>query len=451
MGDLTLVSRRVVTPEGIRAAAVVTRAGRIADVVEVAAAPRDAVDVGDLAVLPGLVDSHVHVNEPGRTHWEGFATATAAAAAGGITTLVDMPLNCLPPTTTPAALAAKRAAAEGRVHVDVGFWGGAVPRDLDHLGALHDAGVLGFKAFLCDSGVEEYGHFAPTEIEAVLARTAALDALLIVHAEDPGVVAEATAAVTRRGEHPRRHATWLAGRPAAAEEAAIRALLDAVRRTGGRAHVLHLSAATAIPLLDAARDEGLPVTVETCPHYLTLADEDIPDGATEHKCAPPIRERANGDGLWAALAAGGIDAVVSDHSPCPPEDKAPASGDFLAAWGGIASVQLGLPLVWTEAARRGHGLDDVVRWMAAGPARIAGLRHKGAIASGADADLVVLDPDAAWTVDAASLHHRHPVTPHHGRPVRGAVRATYLGGRRISRDGAVDGPPSGRLLERSAA
>jgi allantoinase len=445
MPDLTLVSRRVVTPEGVRPAAVVTGDGRILDIVEIGDAPAGAEDVGDLAVLPGLVDSHVHVNEPGRTHWEGFATATRAAAAGGITTLVDMPLNCLPPTTTFEALETKRAAAQGRVHVDVGFWGGAVPSEVSHLGELHAAGVLGFKAFLCDSGVEEYGHFAPEEIDRVLACTATLGALLIVHAEHPDVVADATAAAD--GD-PREHATWLAGRPPRAEEAAVVALLDAVRRTGGAAHVLHLSAASALAAVDAARAGGLPVTVETCPHYLTLAAEDVPAGATEHKCAPPIRERANAEALWAALGAGRIDAVVSDHSPCPPEDKAPDSGDFLAAWGGIASLQLGLPLVWTEARHRGHDLADVARWMGEGPARIAGLGAKGALRPGADADLVVFDPDAAWVVDAAALHHRHPVTPYDGREVSGAVRATYLRGRRIAVDGAVDGEPSGRLLRR---
>jgi allantoinase len=449
--DLTLVSRRVVTPEGVRPAAVVTRAGRIVELVDPGAAPAGATDVGDLVVLPGLVDSHVHINEPGRTHWEGFATATRAAAAGGVTTLVDMPLNCLPPTTTVAALEAKRAAASGQTHVDLAFWGGAVPQDVDHLPALHHAGVLGFKAFLCDSGVEEYGHFEPAELKGLLARTAELDALLIVHAEHPAVVAAATAAVAARGEDPRVYSTWLAGRPAQAEEEAIAALLDAVRATGGRAHVLHLSAASAIPLLATARREGLLVTVETCPHYLALAADDVPDGATDHKCAPPIRERANGEALWAALAAGHVDAIVSDHSPCPPQDKAPGTGDFLSAWGGIASVQLGLSLVWTEAARRGHGLTDVVRWMASGPAGVAGLPRKGALRAGADADLVVFDPDATWTVDASALQHRHPVTPYHGRAVRGAVRATYLHGRRVAVDGAVPGVPTGRLLRREDA
>jgi allantoinase len=458
--DLVLLSRRVVTPAGERPAAVVVRDGRIVDVVDHDAAPDGPrEDVGDLVVLPGLVDSHVHVNEPGRTHWEGFASATRAAAAGGITTLVDMPLNSTPPTTDLVALSAKREVAAGQAHVDVAFWGGVVPGSEEHLPALHDAGVLGFKAFLCDSGIPEYGDFAPTTATALARRVAALDATLIVHAEHPQLVAAATAEVAATHPDPRRYTTWLDGRPAAAEEAAITALIDASRATGARIHVLHLSAAGGADLLAAARTEGLPVTVETCPHYLTLAAEDVPDGATDHKCAPPIRDRANRDRLWAALAEGTIDAVVSDHSPCPPSDKHLDTGDLTTAWGGIASLQLGLPLLWTAAAERGHGLDDVVRWQAAGPARVAGMTRKGSITVGADADLVVFDPDARWTVDPARLHHRHPVTPYAGRQVRGAVRATYLAGEVVARgtldpagvpdgDSEVVGPPRGRLRTR---
>jgi len=446
--DLLLTSTRVVTPEGVVPGTVVVRDGRVEDVVADAAGltAAEVLDVGDLAVLPGLVDSHVHVNEPGRTHWEGFASATRAAALGGVTTIVDMPLNSLPPTLDPAALDTKRAAAAGQVSVDVAFWGGAVPENLDQLGPLHAAGVRGVKAFTCDSGVPEYGHVPPAGLAELCARVAAVGTTLLVHAEDPALCDAAAAAVTAAGSDPRSHATWLASRPAAAEVAAVEALVAASRATGARVHVLHLSSADAGDVLAAARADGVPVSAETCPHYLVLAAEDVPDGATSHKCAPPVRERANAERLWRHLADGTVQQVVSDHSPCPPADKAPDSGDFLAAWGGIASLQLGLPLVWTEARRRGHDLADVVRWMATAPAALAGLDDRGALRPGVVADLVVLDPDAAWTVDGPALAHRHPVTPYHGRSVTGRVVHTVLGGRVIVRDARLVGSPTGRLL-----
>src|SRR5262249_1935320 len=337
---------------------------------------------GHGVLLPGLVDPHVHVNEPGRTEWEGFAPATSAAAAGGVTTLIDMPLNSLPPTTTPAALAVKRAAARPSAVVDVGFWGGAVPGNLADLAGLHEAGVFGFKAFLADSGVPEFGALAAARPDAGPA------ALLIVDAEGPGVLGSAPDPAGRR------YAGFLASRPAAAEDTAIAGLLAAARRHGARVHILHLASASALPLIAAAQADGARVSAETCPHYLTFCAEEVPDGATEFKCCPPIRDAANRDGLWAGLAEGLIGAVASDHSPCPPALKRREAGDFGAAWGGISSLQLGLPAVWTGARRRGRALADVVRWMAAGPAALAGLVGKGAIAPGCDADLVAFD-DAA--------------------------------------------------------
>ena len=440
--ELVVRARRVVTGGGVRPASVAVRDGRIAAVAGFGAA-LDAARAEELpagqVLLPGLVDTHVHVNQPGRTGWEGFATATQAAAAGGVTTLIDMPLNSRPPTVSAAALRAKRAAARPRVWVDTGFWGGAVPGNLGTLAGLHGAGVFGFKAFLADSGVPEFGWLRPAELDAALAEVAALDALLIVHAEDAGLLAAAPAAGGRS------YRDFLASRPAAAEDAAISALLAAAGRHRARVHILHLASAAALPLIAAARSAGADVTVETCPHYLTFCAEQVPDGATEYKCCPPIRAAANRDGLWAGLAGGLIDAVVSDHSPCPPALKQRASGDFGAAWGGISSLQLGLPAVWTQARARGHGLAEVVRWMATGPAAVAGLAGKGAIAAGRDADLVAFDDAACFTVDPARLRHRHPVTPYAGRTLTGAVRRCWLRGAEI---GAA---PAGRLLAREQA
>ncbi|MFJ4667144.1 allantoinase AllB [Kitasatospora purpeofusca] len=430
-------SRRVVLPDGERPADVLVRDGKIARIAPYGTLPADGhrvTDLGDTALLPGLVDTHVHVNEPGRTEWEGFATATRAAAAGGVTTIVDMPLNSVPPTTTPAGLEAKRKTADGQAWVDLGFWGGAVPDNLADLEPLHRAGVFGFKSFLAPSGVDEFPHLEAAGLDAALAEQARLGALAIIHAEDPAVLA---AAPQQPGVHYR---DFLASRPADAETAAVARLLDAARRTGARVHVLHVSSAAVLPLLRRARADGVQVTAETCPHYLTLAAERIPDGGTAFKCCPPIRDEANRDALWEALAAGEFIAVVSDHSPSTPDLKLlpehGGSGDFAAAWGGIASLQLGLPAVWTEARRRGRTLAEVVGWMSAGPARLVGLDgRKGAVAVGHDADLVAFDPDADFAVHAAELHHRNPVTPYAGRTLTGAVRTTWLRGRVVDPGG----------------
>ncbi len=390
----------------------------------------------DEVLLPGLVDTHVHVNEPGRTEWEGFATATRAAAAGGVTTIVDMPLNSIPPTTTVAALEEKRAAAEGHVRVDVGFWGGAVPDNLADLEALHEAGVFGFKCFLIDSGVSEFPHLEPDAFAAAMAETARLGALMIAHAEDGTLIDESAL----DGTH---YAGFLASRPRAAEDAAIGLVIEQAEATSGRAHVVHLSSSDAVPALHAARAAGVDVSVETCPHYLTFDAEHIADGATELKCCPPIREAANRESLWAALASGDLDFVVSDHSPCTVDLKQRGGGDFGKAWGGIASVQLGLPAVWTGARARGHALTDVVRWMATAPADRVGLSHKGRIEVGADADLVRFAPEEEFTVDVARLHHRNPVSAYAGRGLAGVVRETWLRGVPL-----VDDTPRGRLLRR---
>jgi allantoinase len=427
--DLVIRSRRAVLPDGERPAAVAVRAGRIAAVIE-----RDAplpaveeVDLGDLALLPGLVDSHVHVNEPGRTEWEGFATATRAAAAGGVTTIVDMPLNSLPPTVTADALAVKRSAAEGRCAVDVGFWGGAIPGNLAELRPLHEAGAYGFKCFVSPSGVDEFPELDEPGIRDAMTAIAAFDGLLIVHAEDPAGLAEP--------DGP-GYAEFLASRPPGSESAAIARVARLAAETGCRTHIVHLSDAGSLPLLAEWRERGARISVETCPHYLTLAAEEVPEGGTEFKCCPPIRAGANRAGLWQGLADGAIACVVSDHSPCVPELK---KGGFDTAWGGISSLQLGLPVVWSAARARGHGLGDVVRWMAEGPAALTGLTGKGRIAAGGDADLVAFDADRSFVVDPGALRQRHPVTPYAGRELTGVVENVWLRGEPAGR---------GRLLRR---
>ncbi|GAA5148849.1 allantoinase AllB [Nocardioides marinquilinus] len=392
----------------------------------------------DEVLVPGLVDTHVHVNEPGRTEWEGFASATRAAAAGGVTTIVDMPLNSVPATTTPDALAVKQRAARHQAFVDVGFWGGAVPENLGtgDLAALHEAGVFGFKCFLLDSGVEEFPPLDADRFGAAMHELAGLDALMIVHAESGDLIADLA--------HGPAYRPFLDSRPSAAEQRAIALVIDTARATGGRAHVVHLSAAEAVPALRAARADGVRVSVETCPHYLALDAAEVPDGGTDHKCCPPIRDAANRDRLWAALAEGVIDCVVTDHSPSTADLKALDTGDFAVAWGGIASLQLGLAVVWTAARERGHTLAEVVDWMATGPADLVGLADRGRIAVGARADLAVLAPDETFVVDPARLHHKNPVTPYAGRTLAGVVRRTYLAGEAVDLDAA----PRGRLISR---
>ena len=437
--DLVVRARRAVVAGRERPCAVAVLGGRVAAVTDLwvpLEAARTVQLADDEVLLPGLVDTHVHVNEPGRTEWEGFDSATRAAAAGGVTTIVDMPLNSLPPTVDAAALGVKRKSAAGQCHIDVGFFGGAVPGNAGELPALHDAGVLGVKCFLADSGVPEFPPLTAGELRTVLAVAATFDGLVLVHAEDAATLGTAPPAGGPR------YADFLRSRPAAAESRAVATVLDAARRTGARVHVLHLSDAQALPALAAARRAGVRVSVETCPHYLTLCAEEVPDGATQFKCCPPIREAGNRDLLWQGLASGVVDAVVSDHSPCPPELKLSASGDFAEAWGGIASLQLGLPVVWTEARRRGHGLVDVVRWMSERPAALVGLRRKVRITVGADADLTVFAPDERFVVDPSALHHRSPVTPYAGRELTGVVRRAWL------RGDPLDGTPRGRLLVR---
>jgi allantoinase len=438
-----LRSRRVVTPDGVGPATVWMRGGRIEAVDD---DPRGATDYGDLVIAPGLVDCHVHVNEPGRTEWEGFATATRAAAAGGVTSLVDMPLNCLPVTTTRAALETKLAAAADQLFVDVGFWGGVVPGNAGELPGLAAAGALGCKAFLVHSGIDDFPNATEGDLRAAMPVLRRLGLPLLAHAElDLGPAAG--------DPDPRAYGGYLASRPRSWEDAAIRLLVALCRETGCPVHVVHLSSASSVDTLRQARADGLPVTVETCPHYLCLEAEEIPPGATHFKCAPPIRERENREQLWQALREGIIDFVITDHSPCAPHLKLPERGDFHDAWGGIASLQLGLPALWSEARRRGADLRDLATWMSERPARFAGLAgRKGRLAPGHDADVVVWDPDAVFTVQADDLHFRHKLSPYLGRRLEGRVVQTWLRGRRIYHGGRHLGQPGGRpLLHRGAA
>ncbi|MEV0091237.1 allantoinase AllB [Streptomyces sp. NPDC050738] len=446
MSDVNLVLRstRVITPEGTRAATVAVSGGKIAALLpydaEVPAGAR-VEDFGDDVLLPGLVDTHVHVNDPGRTEWEGFWTATRAAAAGGITTLVDMPLNSLPPTTTTDHLRIKQDVARTKAHIDVGFWGGALPDNVADLKPLHDAGVYGFKCFLSPSGVDEFPHLDQERLSASMAEIAGFDGLLIVHAEDPH---ELDVAPHLSGP---KYADYLQTRPPVSENVAIEGLIAVAKSIGARAriHILHLSSAAALPLIAAAKREGVQLTVETCPHYLTLTAEEVPDGASEFKCCPPIREGANQDLLWEALADGTIDCIVTDHSPSTADLK---TDDFATAWGGISGLQLSLPAIWTEARKRGHSLEDVVRWMSTRTSELVGLTQKGAIEAGRDADFAVLAPEETFTVDPAELQHRNRVTAYAGKTLHGVVRSTWLRGERILDNGTF-AEPAGRLLERN--
>lgn len=450
--DVVLLrSRRVVLPGGTEPAGVLIVGGRIAAIRAYDAGVPGAtlVDAGEAVVMAGLVDPHVHMNEPGRTEWEGFATGTRAAAAGGVTTLVDMPLNSVPATTTAGALEEKRRAAADQCHVDVGFWGGVVPGNTSELEPLWRAGVLGFKAFLVASGVPEFAHVGTADLDSALRILARLDAPLLAHAELPGPIDRAMSALPSTAP-PEAYATYLRTRPAEAELEAIALLVELARAHGAHVHVVHLATAEALEMLRTARASGVRISVETCPHYLSFAAEEIPAGATAFKCAPPIRERANREALWSGVRDGTIDFVATDHSPAPPATKCVDSGNFLEAWGGIASLSLGLAAVWTGARERGHTVDDISAWMSDRPAFFAGLAgRKGALTAGCDGDLVVWDPEATFEVDPAALWQRHPLTPYAGRTLRGVVLQTWLRGTLVYERGrGIIGQPCGRLLTR---
>src|SRR6266404_3273022 len=429
--ELVIRGRRVVTENEIGPASVHVRHGYISSISIFDDVPSgcDLIEAGEGSiVMPGLVDTHVHVNEPGRTDWEGFATATRAAAAGGVTTIVDMPLNSIPATTTLAGLKAKLEAASGKCSVDVAFWGGVVPGNTGELAELWEAGVVGFKCFLVHSGVDEFPNVTEKDLRAAMPELARLGATLIVHAELPGPI-EAACGQTSAGKIERTYAVFLRS-----------------RQTGCRVHIVHHSSADALPMLREAKASGVAITAETCPHYLHFAAEEIRDGATEFKCCPPIRERENREQLWDALRDGTIDMVVSDHSPCPPEMKLPEPGDFTKAWGGISSLQLRLPVMWTEAKKRGFTISQIAEWLCRAPAKLVGVdRRKGAIAVGYDADIVIWNPDAEFRVAPEMIHHRHKLTPYAGEVLLGKVEKTFLRGQMVYDCGDFVSNPRGEI------
>lgn len=445
--DLIIRGPQVVLPDTIAPRSIHIRDGKIFDVTDYdrVALDCEVIEAGrDSVVIPGLVDTHVHVNSPGRTDWEGFETATRAAAAGGVTTLIDMPLNSIPPTTTLAGFNAKLETARDNCFIDVGFWGGVVPGNTVELAPMYEAGVVGFKCFLVPSGVDEFEHVTEEHLREAMPVLTKLGALLIVHAELPGPIKSETV-------HSGIYQTFLASRPRAAENEAIELMIRLSREFDTRVHIVHLSSADAVPMLRRAQEAEVKVTAETCPHYLHFAAEEISAGATEFKCCPPIRERENREQLWAGLASGTIDLIVSDHSPCPGEMKLRETGDFMKAWGGIASLQLRLPVVWTEARRRGFSLLDLVNWLCANPAAQVSLQsRKGAIAVGHDADLVIWNPDQNFVVEAQALHHRHKLTPYNGETLIGVVQQTFLRGRKIYDGGYFSGAPRGHMLLKRA-
>ncbi len=444
-------STRVLARRGLRPATVVVEESRIASVREWSDVPSGIVlhDLGDAVLLPGLVDCHVHINEPGRTEWEGFWTATRAAAAGGVTTLVDMPLNCVPETIDVDALDAKREAARGKTWVDWAAWGGVVRGNHGSLTSLAKSGVAGFKSFLVHSGIDGFAWVDEDELRLALAELRGSGLPLLAHAEVAGPVDDATRALNAACADWQKYATYLASRPDAAELEAIALLLKLAEEFATPIHIVHLASAQAVPMLAAARARGVPVTVETCTQYLWFAAEEIPDGATEYKCAPPIRSAANREALWRALEEGMIDFVATDHSPCPPEMKHRDSGRFDKAWGGIASLGLALPVLWTAMEQRGLPLEHIGEWMGAEPAQLAGFAgRKGAIAEGADADFAVFDPEARWTVSAGDLHFRHKLSPHLGTELQGRVLETWLRGECIYCANEFQGEPRGSELVR---
>ena len=441
MIDTAIHSTRVITPEGVRKAAVLIADGKIVEVVnEIPAGDFTVTNAGDYVIMAGIIDPHVHINEPGRTEWEGFDTATKAAIAGGITTVADMPLNASPVTTTAAAFEEKLKATNGQLHTHCGFWGGIVPGNTKEIAPMVEKGVLGFKAFLTHSGIDDFPNVTEEDLGKAMPVIAAYGLPLLVHCELSSRVSHSPLAT-------RHYPDYLASRPKKWEDDAIALMIRLCREYNCRTHIVHLSSADSIVQITKAKQEGLPLTVETGQHYLYFTSEEIKEGQTQFKCAPPIRERSNREQLWQALKDGIIDFVATDHSPAPPELKENDSGDFMKAWGGISSLQLALPVLWTAAAEHGSGLTELASWLCEKPSRLPGLQQeKGRIAKGYDADLVVWNPEASFTVTKEMIHHKHKTTPYLNKELFGVVEQTWLKGEKVFDDGKFLHLNKGKIL-----
>jgi allantoinase len=449
MHDTVVHRGRVVTRHGVVVADLGLTGGIVAEISAHPLRGRRDIDAAGLVVLPGAVDLHVHFNEPGRTHWEGWARGSRAAAAGGVTTVVEMPLNSIPATVSADTLRAKVAAASGQSMVDFALWGGLTPGNLAQLPALAEAGAIGFKAFMSDSATPEFPCVDDGVLLAGLERARDLGLPLAVHAENDAITRDA--ATRMRAQGRRDPGAWTESRPPLAELEAIQRALLLARRARCGLHVVHMTLPEGSASISAARAAGQAVTVETCPHYLTLVDDDLVRLGPVAKCAPPLRDRGRQDALWASVLRGDIDCVTSDHSPCPTDDKIRGTEDIWAAWGGITGIQTLVPLTLTEGVhRRGLSLVRVAELIAGGAARIAGLwPRKGEILVGADADLMIVDLDRAWRVDAAWLESRHKHSPFIGRDIKGWIAGVLLRGETIVEDGGIAGAPRGRWLRRA--
>lgn len=445
-------SKNILTPSGFIDGYVIIAGGKIVDVIpdnnlENSSSPFsknwDGTNVGEKIVMPGIIDPHVHINEPGRTEWEGFDTATKSAAAGGITTMIEMPLNATPVTTTKSSFAVKLAAAKNKIHVNCGFWGGVVPDNINDLEELLENGVFGLKAFLTHSGIDDFPNTNAEHLRKALTILKKHAKPLLVHCELDSVHDD----LKLLEQHPTSYSAYLKSRPKSWEDKAIKLMIDLCRETGAHVHIVHLSSANSIEQIRKAKAEGLPLTVETAQHYLFFNAEDIPDAATQYKCAPPIRESENNEKLWSALLDGTIDFIATDHSPAPPASKEIESGNFKKAWGGIAGLQFSLPVVWTKMKEKNIPVQNMLKWLCENPGKLCGLNYsKAKIEKGLDADLVVWSPEKKFKAEQKDILHRHKITPYLNRELFGVVEQTYIGGKKIFDNGSFINLNAGKIL-----